>query len=408
MLAKLNMSNATNNGYNKNQQAVRLGQNITFGYKIFVDSGASDPKRGTFKVSLRSDVTGDELLSTKDLPQEYRKVGPKSGFKTAKDYVDGLSSRISKAIELAGEKIAELKGDDKFLTGILINAPGYVVGGSKAPLLPNLKDKDNNSLRDVDFTNIDVKAERSPNGYRVIATNDMHGAAAGIAQILKDKGELQEGLHALICMTGGGMGVVNIKVKNGFLEIEGSETGHNRIVTPGKAKSLERGAASVSALIENYAHKMEMSPEDLKAMIDTGDARSITAALISGSKQEQKAAAYAINKYIDGISQEFARKVTDGVNKIILSGPLALGIKTVLAEKTGNPDELKDQIVKKVYEHMPETGPGSIMADIHHFEVDLNTEIPDNTVGGAILLNSGKFIGKNVRGNWINIPLSEI
>lgn len=402
-----NPTGMQNTGYYSQKKAIKP-QNITFGYKVFVDSGASDPKRGSFKVSIRSEQSGKEIFSTQQLPDNLKKVGPEGGFNSVADYINGLSDRISQSIKLAKSEIHKLKGADKKLSGVLINAPGYVVGGKTAPKIANLLDQDGQSLKDVDFTRVKVDAEKNPNNFKLIATNDMHGAAVGVAKLLKAQGKLEEGFYGLICMTGGGMGLVSIKVKNGFLEIEGCESGHNRVLEKGKAKSLEKDAASVSALLFNYAKKLGLEQQEIQDLINKGDARLVTQAFLAGDKPEKTAARAAINKYIDCLAQEFARKVAEGANLVILSGPVALGIKNCLSQKTGNPDELKERLTQKIKQHLPETGPGEIMSEIHNFDIDLNMVIPDNTVGGGILLDSAKFIGEKVRGNWINIPITDI
>ena len=400
---------------------------VSFGYKIFVDSGASDPKRGTFKISMRSEKTGDEFFSTKQLPEEFKKVGYQEGFNSGDDYIKGLSRCITKSIELAKEEIEKLKDDDKKLSGILINAPGYVVGGELIPYVANLYDSKGEHLKDVDFSKLEVKTEKNTDKYKVIGTNDMHGAAAGIAKMLKEQGRLEEGLYAYIAMTGGGLGVVSIKAKGEVLEIEGCECGHNMYLNQNTdqsfvdrlkslfvkpkdkpAISLEKGGVSVSGLIGNYAKHLNLNSKQTEALINKGDARIVTDGLLSNNKKEQKAAQKAIETYIDALAQEFARRVAEGVNLIVLSGPLVKGIKNALVEKTGNQLELKDRIMKKIYSFLPESGNGVMMAKIHKFDIDLNLNIPDNTVGGGILLDSAKFIGKDIRGNWLHIPINEL
>lgn len=383
-------------------------QNVAFGYKVFVDSGASDPKRGSFKVSIRSEESGKEIFTHKEMPSDYCKVGPKGGFKTADDYVNGLASRISKAIDMAKGKIAELKGDDKNLSGVLINAPAYVIGGKRARFVANLKDQNNESLRNVDFTKIDIDTPKNDDKYRLIATNDMHGAAFGVAKILKEQGKLKDGFYGFICMTGGGMGVVTVKVKNGMLEVEGSENGHNQVIGKRGVHSMEKAAASAPGLITNFAQAMKYPPEKVEELVNAGNAIIVSEAYLNGTPEEKRAAGKAIGKYVDTISQEFARKVLDGCNTVIVSGPLANGIKKDLEVKTGNPDELKDRIMKRIQKHLPETSPGTIMADIHNFDLDIDMDIPDNTVGGAILLDHAQFIGGDVRGNWLEVPVDKL
>lgn len=382
-------------------------QKVSFGYKVFVDSGASDSRRGTFKVSVRSEKTGEELLSTSSLPDEFKKVGPSTGFTSSDDYVNGLSRCISKAIELASDKIKDLIGKDKNLSGILIHAPGYVVGGKIAPLLNNLRDHNDKSLKNIDFSKVSVNVPKNDN-YRIIATNDMHGAAAGVAKILKDQGKLDDGQFVVVCMTGGGLGLVSIKNKLDMIEIEGTEAGHTSTYDSISPNSLEKAGACVSALIKNYGRALSLGDDTIHKLLVNADARVVTNSLNSENADEVQAALTAIDRYVDVISHEFARNVLDGANLIILTGPLAQGIKKSLAEYTGNPEELKDRVMASIKKHIIKSGPGEIMMDIHKFDVDTDFHVPDNTVGGSILMDSSKFAGENSRGNWLMIPKDKL
>lgn len=382
--------------------------NVSFGYKVFVDSGASDRRRGSFKVSIRSEQTGKELFKTDQLPDSFKKVGPEDGFKSSDDYINGLSRCITKSIDMAKDAISQLNGKDKNLSGILINAPGYVVGGIKARMLVNLKDHNDKSLENVDFTKIAIDANKN-SSYRVIATNDLHGTAAAAAKELKDQGRLKAGSHFEVYMVGGGIGAASFKVKNDILEIEGCEGGHEKYYSrESKTNQSLENVMSVPGLITNYCKNLNYPDSKTQKIIKNADARIVTNALNSDDKIKSTAAEFAIDTGIDALAQAFARKVVYGVNEIIVTGPLMKGIKEALTQKTGNPNELLDRLNSKIKEHVCEKGTGPIMAEIHDFKVNLDIDIPDNTVGAGILLDSSEFIGGNHRGNWINIPVNEI
>ena len=123
--------------------------------------------------------------------------------------------------------IINLQPHDRKLSGVAIFVPGTtMVNGKKDKIafMPNLKDKEGNSLVDVDFSKYEkdmktlsydelggVDVNRSK--FEFMATKDLGGAGLSIAKILSSRGELKEGDYIMGIMTGGGFGSVDIKVK---------------------------------------------------------------------------------------------------------------------------------------------------------------------------------------------------
>jgi hypothetical protein len=419
---------------------------ISFGYRVYIDSGASKQQNGSLKVSIQSDDGTKKLLSTEELAEKYQMVCSE-GFKKSDDYTECLAERIKYFIELTKEKpdFKKLTENDKKLSGVVLNVPCQVVD-NKAGIIANLKLPDGKSITDVDFGKVekDLKENvETSDDFKFIATNDLPGAAAGIAKILANKNMLNEGFYGAVCMTGGGLGVVDIKVKGGKLEIEASESGNNpALKTP--SFPLEKDGASSPALIRNFAKKLGFNEEDTQALISTGksklifkhhlkvekDSPSLQGILNTGlfkvldeddtpviklklkginKKKHTKACINAVEKYIDSMAQLTATKVTQGLNLLILTGPLAGGVRDFVSE---NKDTFKGKdlgllINEKTYSYLEDSGKD--MAKTSNFKVvcDKDFELNDNTVGGKVLL-AGQVIDPKHRGNWINIPVEAL
>lgn len=395
---------------------------LGFGYKLAVDSGASDTRRGSLKITMFSD-DGEKLISSNRLKGFPTNVCP-NGIMSSSDYLNGLKNRIKDFInnEKIKDKISRQEGDGNLLKGIALFVPGATVNNI-AKILPNLKDKDNNPLRDVDFK--DIKKINKDTDINVLALNDMAGAAAFAAKRLKS---LYNGLKAAVCMTGGGCGVASIKVVNGETIVVTTELGHVRGLN--NRKSVEKEGASVPAMINNYAESLSLSENDKKKLLGVGNAKVVTQyplildkntkeannlketglfeEKIKNNKVEMtlknvtkekhaKASKEAINAYLDSVAQIAHIEAAKGTNEFILTGPLVQGVKKATQNLGMNFDqEIRDRAIKLL-------GPGGqAMADLYKFNVSSIIEIPDNTLGGPSLLN-GNFVSE-ARGNWVGIP----
>lgn len=440
--------NSSNPSFTANASLQAKRNNIAFGYKVFVDSGASDPYRGSFKIKVESDDGKKVLFATDQIPEKLEKVGRNGKFTTAKDYVDGLSANIVESLGLIKDKLAELK---EKLTGVCINVPCYVKD-NKAKIVANIRDKKDQSILDVDFSQIKGNLQKAgieleESKFKLLATNDLAGAAAGIAEQMASNPKYQdifkEGFYGVCWMTGGGTGVADIKVKDGVVQIETSESGHNRAVESKKNRSLEKYGGSSPALIRNYCQALGMKDKDINALLTLGKAKLITQypmKLDKGSEAEKefmatglfkivkddgkrvglklkgvdkkahlKASKVAIDKYMESLAQLCAMKVDEGAQYIILSGPMALRVREDIDDKSKemwDGKSFKDMVIEKTRSYLDETG--NKMLDLHNLEFICDIEIPDNTVGGRVLIDDNtRFIGQQ-RGNWINIPMEKL
>lgn len=409
---------------------------VAFGHKIIIDTGASKPNNGSFKINVLSDVDARELYTQSGLvcPEGFRKNG---------DFTGGILKRINETYEhLVGSGVlGSLSHEDKDLTGIVIYSPGVSINNQTAEI-SNLKIKGTDvPLRDIDYNQIPqalrpLLANRGIKicqDFKLMATNDMIGAGAAIVKQLVNNPRFKSGYSALYLMAGGGLGVGQIDHLGENVLIKSSEDGHINVY--GTKKNLEQYGASSTALIRNFADAVGMNAEDTQKLVNAGigkvvntnlvfdDAKEVQTLMDTGlfeivSKgssgvhlnlknvsQEAKNGAVktAIERFIDAISIVSANKVNEGLHEIILTGPLTKGIQSIVAQE-GELFGHKsfDSLVKEKINSLLDAA-GNCMKDTCKMELITDLETPNNTVGGSLALH-GHFIGSEIRGNWLSIP----
>jgi len=234
---------------------------VNFGHRIFIDIGASNPK-GTLKISA-VDKFGKNILKEQG-PNSYLNNTVK-GFENAQDFIDKVAKVIKRTYErvLLKDKSGEfiLSEDDKLLDGVAVFVPGttYSLGKGKDVIsfMPNLRDKKDNSLTNVDFSRY-VKSLKSndgnsgininPENFNFVVTKDLGGAGVGLAKLLAQRKMLKEGDYVMGVMTGGGFGSVDLKVQKGVVNFETSESSSyvagNYMVYDTISKLMEEAANS--------------------------------------------------------------------------------------------------------------------------------------------------------------------
>ena len=370
------------NGINSNY-------NNSFKHKIFIDIGASNPK-GTMKI----------LAQTDDGQDIYKKSGYVNttidGFTDNAAFVRRIAHHVrqthKKVVDMDKKGIINLQPHDRKLSGVAIFVPGTtMVNGKKDKIafMPNLKDKEGNSLVDVDFSKYEkdmktlsydelggVDVNRSK--FEFMATKDLGGAGLSIAKILSSRGELKEGDYIMGIMTGGGFGSVDIKVKDRKVEIETSESSSYLTASPhgGKLEKLGRLGVSVKSHINHYCDSLglpELAEGSVlrKALLNAGDARIVADNEIhlknqtdgdlietfvdsplfrikeadnkstviemvdddpNFAKKMQEAKISSIKDYAEAISLISVNKINDCLNKIVLVGPFAQGLNRYVQE----------------------------------------------------------------------------
>lgn len=381
-----------------------IQNNVSFGHKIIVDNGASKPNNGTLKISVISDVTGEEIYS-------YRGEVCPEGFKNNDDYIQGIIRGIQETLANCSDKIKTLTRKDRKLSGIVIYSPGATIN-NQAPIIPNLKLLGTQtSLTNINYNGIlsKLRAFLSKLGIKIrwgcklMATNDMIGAGAAIAKQLLDNPAFKEGYNALFLMAGGGLGVGEINHMGKNVLVKTSESGHINVF--GTNHSLESYGASAKALIRNYAEALGLGQAETEKLIKAGDAKRVLEAASDPAKKD--AVKVAVERFIEAISIISANKVTEGVNSVILTGPLTNGIKDfVEREKDLFGGQSFDDLVKaQIHSRLDSMGSG--MAKLYNFNLITDISVPNNTVGGALALE-GRFIGGETRGNVLSIPMKAL
>lgn len=215
-----------------------VSSGVNFKHKILIDIGASNPK-GTLKVAAVTDA-GKRILK-ENSPNSYLNNTVK-GFESAKDFMEKIAKVVKRTYNrvLLKDKSGEfvLSDKDKMLSGVAIFVPGttYLTNGKPDTIafMPNLKDKDGNSLTNINFTQYGEEIEKlpaevtgvkiNPNRFDFVVTKDLGGTGVALAKMLAQKKMLNEGDYIMGVMTGGGFGSVDMKVKNNVVEFETSES----------------------------------------------------------------------------------------------------------------------------------------------------------------------------------------
>ena len=450
-------------------------QNPNFGHKIVFDFGASSPK-----------VTAKCLVTTDDGKPLYFKDGfylhnTIRGFKNGNAFIDRVAHLVkntyNETLQRSQKGEFALPGDEKKLSGVSIFIPGTTMTKGKDDVIafmPNIKDTEGNSLVNIDFSEYEneLKTGKLPievsDDFELFVTKDLGGTGLGLAKVMGEKGMLKEGDYIMGIMTGGGFGSVDVKVKDGRVEIETSESSSYLTASPkdGKLEKLGRLGVSVKSHINHFCNELDV-PELAKdsplrkAMIAAGDARIVEQNAMhvkddelvkifeseEGKKlfrvKEEKpnetvfeikdddeafakrllaARISSIKDYAAAISLISVNKINDCLNKIVLVGPFAHGVNSYVKEHpeqfSGDPeyqgDEIKDlpdlikhEVNNRISPEGVDLPSSRWLKDLYHFDVICNKDInfSDNTYAGELLLDPELKFVEN-RGSWFSFPLS--
>jgi hypothetical protein len=298
--------------------------------------------------------------------------------------------------------------------------------------MPNIRDTEGKSLVNIDFSEYEnqLKTGKLPievsDDFELFVTKDLGGTGLGLAKVMGEKGMLKEGDYIMGVMTGGGFGSVDIKVKNGIVEIETSESSSYLTASPkeGKLEKLGRLGVSVKSHINHFCNILnipELAKDSplRKAMIAAGDARIVEDNYMKISNKDEKLIDFFTNVErengkklfridetrsdekktcfeIDDSDEEFAKKLLDArissvkdyaaavsliavnkindcLNKIVLVGPFAHGVHRYVTENLDlfNNDPEYQALMKKNKEENAENSVKEItgLTDIIKLEV---------------------------------------
>lgn len=206
----------------------------SFGHRIMLDIGASNPK-GTLKITVQND-------EGKDL---FRKSGYVNDTIDGFDGPEGFIEKIENIIKSVHQETIDrskageftLEGKDKQLSGVAVFVPGTTYTKGKIDtiaFMPNLRDKQHESLTNVNFEDYEKKlklcskeisgVDVNHDDFELIVTKDLGGCGLAISKLLAEKNQLHEGDYIMGIMTGGGFGSVDIKVDDGKVRVETSES----------------------------------------------------------------------------------------------------------------------------------------------------------------------------------------
>ena len=405
------------NGINSNY-------NNSFGHKIIIDIGASNPK-GTMKISALTD-DGKEIYKRSGYVNTSIK-----GFKDGDAFIKRIEHHVrhthDRLLKLNDKGLLEhpLVGDDRKLSGVAIFVPGTTMVKGKKDMIsfmPNLRDKQGESLVNISFEDyerqmktaskeelrgVDVNKEK----FEFMATKDLGGAGLAIAKILGQRNELKEGDYLMGIMTGGGFGSVDIKVKDNKVEIETSDSSNYLTASPsgGRLNKIGRLGVSVKSHINHYCDSLGLpelaeGSELRNAMLASGDARIVADnVMFLKTKQDEElietfeksplfevvnkdsektvikmvdddpkfaaemkeARISSIKDYAEAISLITINKINDCMNKVVLVGPFAHGLNRYIKE---HPEEFIIPEDKKVDKNGKEHNINGL-ADLVKYEV---------------------------------------
>lgn len=409
------------------------GRNVSFGFNVYGDCGASIPEQGTMKMTL----------GPKDKSQQFALkegiVCPK-GILSVEDFLGGIANNIAAAITGNMDKLPE---NDRELENIAMFIPAQA-RNNRVKIISNLRVAGTGEqLHDLDFNDIQgmlaARGVKVSDNFKLVVANDMYGAVAGVlSKVLQEKDKyadlLQAGCQNIIVMPGGGLGVGKFEVDVDRIRISSEESGHIKPIA--NQECLEADGASVPALIRNFAKALGLSDTEQETLVKTGNAKIPTQHHVwmdDGSEEYNRlmdtglfehteskdgkaylmlkkdgkpisedefteASKYSVGKFVDDIANLCAIKVNAKAKSVLLTGKLIDKINKDIARiPVYEGKSIEQLITEKIPEHLDSSGQS--LFDTKEFRV-IYLKMDDNTSGGSLVLN-GKPIGDN---DWMDIP----
>jgi hypothetical protein len=291
-------------------------------------------------------------------------------------------------------------------------------------VIQNLKDPEGKSLTNIDFKALwPALKEYAGDAPKLLSANDMFGVGTGIISALMAHPQYKsmiekDGFSGTVCMTGGGCGVIGFRRVGNTLQLEGSESGN---IHHANGQPLEQTGLSAPALMREYAKALGLRDEQIKTLLETGNARPATEHEIKVKKgtpeydtliktglfdekpckvcnadvvllslkgiskaDHEKAAWTGVNAYLDSAAQLCQIKMTEGYNALFLTGPIAGAIQRYLQENAKQPLEV---LLKNKTLAIANVAAQS-MGQMSNFKIVTDIQLPDNTVGGLLFAQS--------------------
>ncbi len=347
------------------------GNNVNFGYKIAVDIGAS-VAGGSFKLKLY-----DKGM----IIDEFSKHLSPGGVKSSDEFISRISDSIKFAQNMSKNATDRLPNPaSRKLEAIDI----FTTGRPEKIDESQYKIKRIRTIRSIEtgesLENVDFSPLKTTFNTTVHVFNDMLGAACAVLNKTKLSGD-----STMFITTGGGFGVSHIKkVKlNGENHLQITESRDGRRLIDGQA--LEEYGASVPALIRNFLTVQNKPAQTIQELINIGDARILFGgnpelARKYNLKPEPEATKFALDRYIDAISEGIRLKMPDGLDTVLMSGKLISGIDEFLMQNS--------QIYNKTHTNLSSEITERLQAKVGKDklpEIRIVSNIKDNSEGALYL-----------------------
>jgi len=417
--------------------------NNTFKSNITFDIGGSQ-REGSCKIYYATTATDEEIH------REHTTVNAlgKRSFQDSEDFINNIVNKISK-IQKEGRREIKEKGfpaEENTIRNVAIFLPSYTMG-DKAFYLPNIRNKEDKPLKDLDFSNF--KERLAAAGVEVSddmnfkVVQDAMGTGLAMTQKLYDLGMLEEGSLYTACITGGGCGISNIEVvdKNNVIV---KSSGSGCLSQSLSLQKVSRAGASAPALIENFCKAMGFHEEltaDIKAchkaefvlseyatykkndpkalrLRELLDSTGMFEILDDEEENEFRvrikdeyhdkydvARENAIDKYCLALARLAIIKKNEGSNGMIVTGTVAKAVN----KAAGN--AYNKSLSKWVMQHL--------MQSFNSYELDKLQEVYDfkvfcdprffidNNTECEELVHLAKFVG-NTRRNWLRLSIDDL
>lgn len=464
-------------------------KNISFQCWAILEGGGSNKKTGSLKERFLTN-SGQDLFSRTGVINDedpkgfhgnshFNKLIAKAANigERLEDDIKKLQAQLDENHMLPEEKqkletkLAETKAnlniwnklpeEEKPISKLVLLLPG-TLRSKKALFMRNLLKTNGESLTDVNLGEIvtDIKKQGKiqltsdfDTRKDFIPLKDLGATGVGIAKKIKDHPiygkRFTKGFFATAIHPGGGFGAADIRVKRGGkVAIQTNESGHDYYYDPKTGKEIRLGkmGVSVGSAIENFATKLGVDPDGVKALMATGNAQMTTQkqfklktknddeainALLKTEAYEivsknsestilkvksseiqrfEQASKEAAESFAYALSRHAIAKINQGANLYNISGPLGMGINNRIAENPGlfgGAKNLPELITRMIASKNDETCNDLIKSNKFIITCEEALNISDNTLGGAIMA-ADKNLSFERRGEWVEISMKAL
>lgn len=409
--------------------------NITF------DIGGSQ-REGSCKIYY---ATSDDDMKIYAAKTTVNRLGH-TRFKDSNDFIDQIVKKVKTVQDNNAKNVKDMgfPKSENILKSMTIFIPSYT-DKAFAYFLPNHRNMQDRSLKDLDFA--DIKEKLIKKGVKVapdmkfMLLQDAMGTGLAVAKKLYDHGMLQKGKYYTACITGGGCGVSNIEMQDDNNVIVKS-TGSAYLTDNMELKKVSKAGASAPSLCKNFCRAFGLNEEMVEDILACHKAEFALTNPITYAKDVKteplKKLLLATGKYevvsendkeftlkvkpefeklymrsrhnaIDKYCLAFARfaiiKKTECSNGLVITGPLAKAVNNTAKEIYGF--SVSEWVNYHLYnsfntfelDKTQKTYDFKIICDERFF-------LEDNTACRR-LAHEAQFVTPN-RGNWVKISVDSL